>query len=534
MGRKKKKFNKKNAVTLSLVNRSQFDPRSIGNAHSTNVFQEANPGQRKLPTDFPREVLQSHFVGEHVPYDLMDDEINMRRRPGDYDYSKHLKDIAGKCSFYSRFGEETKGLQSLLDQEPIHGEEEFFPEGDVGIKFNEVKPNKCLVPMSKDFRDALDSNSDGDFEEIQDDFISAAAVEGEDDEDTNISNPNPHRFNTLTHKYEEFLDFEAYEDYEDYEGDEGDEGEVEDMFEENNKPKTVLDEQFERALALYDDDEIGELDEDNPEVQGKIEDIMESYSTTIDNFSNTKQNVTDCMFGIQPDSDKIHLPKSSAEIIITTTSTTSTTSTITLTPLNPADKYTDEYNLIQPKDKEDRKDLIQSYADDVLRKEEKQDIKDIHRNIDAIYVPPIRDKWDCESIITTYSNMENHPTVIKAPRRSHFKEVKLSKDGIPLEGLMAMRESRHKNTLEPLIEEGEENEENEGDESDTPENEGRKRNKKETKEEKKRRKTELKALRKKNRRRKKLLKMKVNDEIYTNETRKIREAVANPICRRMD
>ncbi len=31
-------------------------------------------------------------------------------------------------------------------------------------------------------------------------------------------------------------------------------------------------------------------------------------------------------------------------------------------------------------------------------------------------------KWDCESILSTYSNLYNHPTLIKEAPRSHLKE----------------------------------------------------------------------------------------------------------------
>eukprot|EP00456_Euglypha_rotunda_P051723 TRINITY_DN4174_c0_g1_i5.p1 TRINITY_DN4174_c0_g1~~TRINITY_DN4174_c0_g1_i5.p1 ORF type:complete len:101 (+),score=30.79 TRINITY_DN4174_c0_g1_i5:349-651(+) len=46
----------------------------------------------------------------------------------------------------------------------------------------------------------------------------------------------------------------------------------------------------------------------------------------------------------------------------------------------------------------------------------------------------IKEQWDCESILSKCSNLENHPTLIMEPRRpTPEKTIKLSKKtGIPL------------------------------------------------------------------------------------------------------
>ncbi|XP_046553943.1 protein LTV1 homolog [Haliotis rubra] len=46
------------------------------------------------------------------------------------------------------------------------------------------------------------------------------------------------------------------------------------------------------------------------------------------------------------------------------------------------------------------------------------------------------EKWDCESILSTYSNLYNHPKLISEPRSKNNMNIKLtSKLGIPLDGL---------------------------------------------------------------------------------------------------
>ncbi|NXC14173.1 LTV1 protein, partial [Corythaeola cristata] len=49
----------------------------------------------------------------------------------------------------------------------------------------------------------------------------------------------------------------------------------------------------------------------------------------------------------------------------------------------------------------------------------------------SIVVEEPKEKWDCESILSTYSNLYNHPTLIKEPSKP--KPIKISqKTGIPL------------------------------------------------------------------------------------------------------
>ncbi|CAG0889161.1 unnamed protein product [Darwinula stevensoni] len=44
-----------------------------------------------------------------------------------------------------------------------------------------------------------------------------------------------------------------------------------------------------------------------------------------------------------------------------------------------------------------------------------------------------REKWDCQSILSTYSNLYNHPKVVDLPPQFH--KIKLSRSGVAIEGL---------------------------------------------------------------------------------------------------
>lgn len=51
-------------------------------------------------------------------------------------------------------------------------------------------------------------------------------------------------------------------------------------------------------------------------------------------------------------------------------------------------------------------------------------------------------KWDCETILSTYTNTDNHPGIIKTERRIRpSKKIELHKAfKVPLEGLMPVAE----------------------------------------------------------------------------------------------
>lgn len=111
-------------------------------------------------------------------------------------------------------------------------------------------------------------------------------------------------------------------------------------------------------------------------------------------------------------------------------------------------------------------------------------------------------KWDCESIVSTYSNLEHHPTIIQVAKKSKSKEsvdkpVQLSRK-----------------TGMPVFEEEEDNEDDEAidDAMSTTSIVIAPRRKGETKEEKKRRKAEAKARARARRAEKKMNKMSFKAE----------------------
>ncbi|XP_015754755.1 PREDICTED: protein LTV1 homolog [Acropora digitifera] len=109
-----------------------------------------------------------------------------------------------------------------------------------------------------------------------------------------------------------------------------------------------------------------------------------------------------------------------------------------------------------------------------------------------------KEKWDCESILSTYSNLYNHPTLIKDPPKP--KPIKLSKFGIPLGVFSNVG----------LSKKDEDDLEAESEQMDTVQNAVRHKN--ETKEERKMRKQEVKIDRKVRRMEKKANKVAFKSE----------------------
>lgn len=106
-----------------------------------------------------------------------------------------------------------------------------------------------------------------------------------------------------------------------------------------------------------------------------------------------------------------------------------------------------------------------------------------------------RETWDVQSVISTYSNLENHPTLIndKGPQ----KRIKIDpKTGMPILVEVERKQNKKNHRVEEEEEEEVEEEEEEVEEEEPTENKGAARTKEETKEEKRARKQAIKDAKK--------------------------------------
>jgi len=132
---------------------------------------------------------------------------------------------------------------------------------------------------------------------------------------------------------------------------------------------------------------------------------------------------------------------------------------------------------------------------DVWEGEESDEEEDVDKLLEG-FEKKEKPDWDCESIISTYSNIYNHPKIIDEP-----KVIKLDKSGIPMGVLKDKQTEKKRQEIElDMIEEGQ------------PISLSNIRKKNETAEEKKARKQEVKLFRKERRAEKKDNKMFFKDE----------------------
>ncbi|KAK7165729.1 hypothetical protein R3I93_005720 [Phoxinus phoxinus] len=382
--RKKKAFiNKKDAVSFHLVHRSQKDPLAA---------DEKAPQHVLLPT---AKVEVEKRREEQRKFGVFFDD--------DYNYLQHLREAPQPVELVStpRVHRDARPKPEE-DEEGMEEEDVHVPavsinlpssvfasefEEEVGLLNKAAPVSGPRLDLDPDIVAALDEDFDFDDPEnmLEDDFIIKAndimgdtrGDDGDDDDDDD----------------DEWEDTDEEDDEEDYNsaGLSDEEGarrefmfadcETKSRFTEysltssvmrRNEQLTLLDDRFEKFFEQFDDDEIGALD--NAELEGYIE----------------------------PDSNRLE------EII-------------------------KDY-FIQ-KEKECQKlDQLGPAELSSVREVDEDDEADEEPAIDKMVVEPSAERWDCETIISTYSNLYNRPKLIQDPPKP--KQIRVSdKTGIPLDVL---------------------------------------------------------------------------------------------------
>ncbi|XP_017517398.3 protein LTV1 homolog isoform X1 [Manis javanica] len=385
--RKKKPFiEKKKAVSFHLVHRSQRDPLAA---------DETAPQRVLLPS---QKVNDDERRAEQRKYGVFFDD--------DYDYLQHLKEPSGPSELIptSAFSapserndkEETLVISTTGIKLPSSVFASEFEE-DVGLLNKAAPVSGPRLDFDPDIVAALDN--DFDFNDpdnlLEDDFILQANKPTEEEVGMDI-------------RKSEAEDGSEWEDMGDERGQGGDDescdsvglsdeavpspgwppGAVDHLFWEEetksrfteysmtssvmrrNEQLTLHDERFEKFYEQYDDDEIGALD--NAELEGSIQVDSNRLKEVLNDYY--KEKAENCI--------KLN----------------------TLEPFEDQDLPVNEFS------GSEEEEIIT-----VVLGEDKQ-------------------KWDCESICSTYSNLYNHPQLIKYQPKS--KQIRIStKTGIPLDVL---------------------------------------------------------------------------------------------------
>ncbi|XP_054460944.1 protein LTV1 homolog [Anoplopoma fimbria] len=390
--RKKKSFiEKKKAVTFHLVHRSQRDPLAADEKAPQHVLLPATKETEKR-----REEQREFGV-------FFDDN---------YNYLQHLKEASATAELVA-------DAPSHVDRRPVHLHDEDEENSEEVDKVAPVQAASINLPSSvfasefeeevgllnkaapisgprldldPDIVAALDEDFDYDDPDnlLDDDFISkaniasgAAKKEGDGDDDDD----------------DEWEDTDEEGDFDSeggFSGDEELEGrprefmfmdeETKSRFTEysmtssvmrRNEQLSLLDDRFEKFYEQFDDDEIGALD--NAELEGFI----------------------------QPDSARLE------EVI--------------------KDYFVQKGKEYLRPDDLGPKELPVLKEEDEDSDEEDED-SDEEEEMEKIVIKAPDEKWDCETIISTYSNIYNRPKVIQDPPKT--KPIRVSqKTGIPLDVL---------------------------------------------------------------------------------------------------
>ncbi|XP_074165744.1 protein LTV1 homolog [Sminthopsis crassicaudata] len=371
--KKKKPFiDKKKAVSFHLVHRSQRDPLAADDTAPQRVLLPAHKGE-----DEERRA-------EQRKYGVFFDD--------DYDYLQHLKEPSGPSELIpSCFRSDVQEETSLIATPGIKLPSSVFAsefEEDVGLLNKAAPVSGPRLDFDPDIVAALDDDFDFDNPDnlLEDDFILQANEPTGEDVQMDME-----RYDFKGDNHGKYMGDDSDEDDYDSEGVLSDEelsiyGESQkDLFLEEetksrftdysmtssvmrrNEQLTLLDERFEKFFEQFDDDEIGALD--NAELEGFIHADSNRLQEVLNDYY--KEKAKNCV------------------------------------KLDTLESLEDDNLLITEKDDDDEEEIV------------------------TVVLEEPKEKWDCESICSTYSNLYNHPQLIKCPPKPKHIQIS-SKTGIPL------------------------------------------------------------------------------------------------------
>uniref|UniRef100_A0A182MYD7 Protein LTV1 homolog n=1 Tax=Anopheles dirus TaxID=7168 RepID=A0A182MYD7_9DIPT len=383
---KKKFIDKKSAVTFRLVNRSQHDPLYVDEKAPQHVLVPVRvpPKYADLIANHNRPVQEGQIdvakrKKEQAKFGIFFDD--------DYDYLQHLREpgrnevawqpVPSKSSTNVTEKPDSQDEVRIKLPSSVFASEFEEKEG-IMKKAAEVTPGP-RPDWDPDVVAALDEDFDFDNPDnaLEDNFMQLAMQPGEGNVDEEY----------FDEEDEEGLEHEFDSDEMD-DGDYSDEerdglGPLDDFGREETKSRfteysmsssvirrneqlTLLDDRFEKFFEQYDDPEVGALDCE--EIEGHVDTTDEVLLKCAAEFKRDHDSVADIEFGKQWIKER-------------------------LTELQ--------------EEPDDGENTIEMEVDEGEQK-----------------------KWDCESILSTYSNIYNHPKLIQEPKRARKIQIN-AKTGLP-------------------------------------------------------------------------------------------------------
>lgn len=443
MGKNKKPFiDRNNAAHFHLVHRSQRDPKTADPNASQRVLTPAEISANMRGTGASERASQasrSWAIEQNLDgFDTADPNAKPAPVPEpvegeEYNYAQHLREM-GSGTFIPREAPDAShaslpmsGISrssriSRLAEVKLRaevGDDAFASTEELQIGVGgatnhhnaEVEADEAWAQdeeMDDDLWAAL-HDDDEDIEECDDDFVVKANrhLEGELVLDTTRGKRVvPKTINEDVADEDE--DGEESEcEGEDWESDGGDTTAT------GSRPAgargggedRMLDRQFEKLMADYDSDEIGELDEDDPTIRGSVplvqyDKIMDAHLAD-HAVRSSVQSFNDYREGWRGTSGEAGVSG-------------------VWTGKPPVEAESDG-------DDEIEVDAAGNYE------AEEAPFPEEHPYFDVLKEKPKEAEWDAETILSTYSTTENHPRMIRAPRRPRDEQIKLHpKTGLPM------------------------------------------------------------------------------------------------------
>ena len=511
MGKSKKKFiDKKNASTFHLLHRSQRDV-AAGNGMvlwpSPDNKPETNQRVLLAPSSTKMDSIRQQIAG------LVDD----------YDYEQHLKPITGSGVLLDSQGKRNEAA-ALHDPRTLAITEEVH---EVSRQLESI----VLTPdcMDDDVAQALFGDfEDGEFEEILDDFCLTAAQEPDSEEEQEFDY-DAHIRSLIERAKKQTRDEHdgvAVEEHEvgrrdaeffskakplhgrDDDDDDGSgEFDDEDLFGDtpgivpalNPEEEKALCEKFEQTLAEYDSDEVGDLDEECEEIRGdrplEGDAVLES---ALEEFLEEKKDEI-FMEGTRHLAEKRRTGGSSFAALVGR-------------KLVHASELNDETEQLAVHEEAPLEEIFQ-HAEEILTNPiEEPPAEEVLIDGKSYFSERTRNPWDCESILSTYSNLDNNPVTIESKRRRKKKsKQQISPETLPEEEPVKIQISNKTGLPLGVLPSRYDNDEYE-DDTMVSRNKGEARKKNETMEEKKARKLAVKKERELARMQKKMMKEAFRDE----------------------
>jgi len=562
MGKSKKKFiDKKNSSTFHVLHRSQ---RDVGGDGTSETILWPSPHNNQNTND---AVFSKQEGGDPTLNKWKEQaaELGVLEDDG-YDYEQHMKPITGTGDFFDATGHRSDALRDaraidLKDNDELPPPPQVS-SSNVNDDVQEVSrqlESIALTPdcMDDDVAQALFGDFDEtEFEEILDDFCVTAAQEPEQDDN------EEEEFDFEAHvaalmerarkqdaqeaiggvdirehevgkddadffaKAKSLRQVEEEDDDDDEDGHYYDEFDQDDVFGETTTPVGVvaklgadeekaLCDKFEQTLLEYDSDEVGDLDEECEEICGDrpLEGDTQ-LEAALDEFLVEKEDEV-FMEGTA------HLPERRRK-------GGSGYAALMGTNMVPASQLYDHMGNIP--EGETLEETLET-ADEILANPEMEPpAEEVLIDGKSYYTERTRNPWDCESILSTYSNLDNNPTTIGRRRKGKKKKnKKVSPEEDEEEEPVAQIQLSNKTGL-PLgvlpSKNAAANNEHDFDDTFVSVNKGAARKKNETAEEKKARKLAVKEEREIARMQKKMMKEAFKDEFI----KRSGDVVANDVA----